>query len=181
MELGPQTPLVVQENLSRAIMYSKVWQTSLWYSWCFLHRIYLFEYANGAGALFIAQAKLLYTFDSGCGKSAIKNNCGKVEHLKHEKRFIYKVLKPLNNYCSFSCSVCFRSSRTSIILRVIAWGSTNTLSFKNPSIACGSRIDAMKESSSRPYLKACHIWQSCFSWLQYIFFSLYTILLNQPI
>ena len=115
------------------------------------------------------------------GKSVIKNNHNKAERLKHEKGFIYKVLGSLNNYCSFSCSVHFRSLRTSITLRVIAWGSTNTLSFKNPSIACGSRTDKMKESSSRPCLKACRFQKLCFSWLQYIFFCLYTTLLKQPI
>ena len=32
LKLGPQTPLVVQEHLSRAKMYSVVWQASLWHT-----------------------------------------------------------------------------------------------------------------------------------------------------
>ena len=31
LDLAPQTPVVVQQNLSRGKMYSVVWQTSLWH------------------------------------------------------------------------------------------------------------------------------------------------------
>ncbi|EDR12207.1 uncharacterized protein LACBIDRAFT_323308 [Laccaria bicolor S238N-H82] len=41
--------------------------------------------------------EVLYGFDSGCGKSAIKKNCDKAECLKLEKGFVYKELEDLND------------------------------------------------------------------------------------
>ncbi|EDR01732.1 uncharacterized protein LACBIDRAFT_332970 [Laccaria bicolor S238N-H82] len=41
--------------------------------------------------------EVLYRFDSGCGKSAIKKNRDKAERLKHEKGFVYKELEDLND------------------------------------------------------------------------------------
>lgn len=46
-----------------------------------------------------ALVEVLYAFDSGCGKSAIKNNRDKAERLKQEKGFVYKVFKLLTTYC----------------------------------------------------------------------------------
>ena len=102
-----------------------------------------------------ALVETLYTFDSGCGKSAIKKNRDKAEHLKHEKGFVYKVIKLFATYGTFLCSFCFRNLKTPMILRVIAGGCTSTPSFKKPSIACGSRTDVTKEYFSRPYSRAC--------------------------
>ena len=51
-----------------------------------------------------ALVEVLYAFDSGCGKSAIKNNRDKAERLKHEKGFVYKVIKLLATYCIYALS-----------------------------------------------------------------------------
>ena len=99
-----------------------------------------------------------------------KKNRDKAEHLKHEKGFVYKVIKLFATYGTFLCSFCFRNSKTPTILRVIARGCTSTPSFKKPSIACGSRTNMMKEYSSRPYSRACPFQQLHFFWLRYVFF-----------
>ncbi|KIJ90639.1 hypothetical protein K443DRAFT_39634, partial [Laccaria amethystina LaAM-08-1] len=44
-----------------------------------------------------ALVEVLFAFNSGCGKSAIKKNHDKAERLKHEKGFVYKELEDLDD------------------------------------------------------------------------------------